>query len=90
MIYYQYIKSYTNPQGLLSRVTLTRSVQDADYSTHLEETKLIAQQQVFINDGVLPSIFTETINTLTEAQYNLIVNGPDDIAPDPDIIIPEE
>jgi hypothetical protein len=90
MIYYQYIKSYTNAQGMTARVTLTRSVEDVDYPSHLEESKTIADQQIFVNDGELPAVFNEVINTLTLAQYNAIVKGPDDLEIDPDIILPEE
>jgi len=89
MIYYQYILSYVNPQGLTAKITLTRSVDDPLYADNLEESKVIAKQQAFVNDGVLPDPFTETINTLTLAQYNAIVNGPDDLEPNPDIILPE-
>lgn len=90
MIYYQYIISYVNPQNMQARITITQEAENELYTTSLEQTKLIARQQIYVNDKVLPQVFQEVINFLTFEEYDLIVNGPNDLEPNSEIIIPEE
>ena len=85
MIYYQYIATYTNNLQQSSTILSTRSCEDAEYNTHLLETKTIVKQFIRAsNNNILPSII-EQIKTLTETEFNNIVKGPDDLEINPDI-----
>lgn len=86
MIYYQLISRYTDSNEQSAILILTRSCEDADYDNHLQETKLIAKVHI-VNalDNAAP-VYTEEIKTLTLAEFNNIVKGPDDLDVNLDII----
>lgn len=90
MIYYQYIAAYVNPDNANSTIVLTRSCEDAEYNTHLGETKTIALQAMYVNNYEAIPAFSEEIKSLTLTQFNAIVKGPDDLEINPDIIIDDE
>ncbi len=78
MIYYKYKVNYVNKLNTNTEVLATRSCEDIEYDTHLQETKLIVQQSVLDSNGNIPTI-NEEIIFITENEYNQIVLGSDDL-----------
>lgn len=89
MVYYQYRVNYINYNNYSSSIILTRSCEDINYDNHLQESKIIARQQIYLNNNnIIPSL-TESVISLTQTQFNNIVKGPDDLGINPDIPIEE-
>lgn len=87
MIYYQYITEFKDPYNQDSKLILTRSCEDAEYASHLAESKTIAKQTMKqACKGVIP-VFTESTKLLTLAEYNALIKGPDNLEINPDIPI---
>lgn len=76
---------------MLARVTLTRQAENADFTASVEESRIIAKQQIVINDGILPpaAARVETTTTLTLSQYNAIIRGPNEFEVDSEIPVEE-
>lgn len=84
MIYYTYKIQYTDDNGHDSSVSQTRSCEDIDYPSSLDEVKTIVQQQAWaLNNFNLVTNYTETISNITLAQYNAIVIDPTSVEPIP-------
>lgn len=85
MIYYTYKINFTNDLGEPCVVSQTKSCQDIDYASSLDECKLIVTQQAWaINNFVVVTNFTETTSIISQAEYNVIVNDPNGAEPIPD------
>lgn len=85
MIYYTYKIQFTDFNGHDCVVSQTNACEDANYTTSLDETKLIVSQQAWaVNNFDLVTDFTETVTNITLAQYDAIVLDPDSVEPLPD------
>lgn len=85
MIYYTYKINFVDQNGDPVSVSQTKSCEDIDYPTSLDECKLIVAQQAWaVNNFVLVTSFTETVSSISQAEYNTIVIDPNGAEPIPD------
>jgi hypothetical protein len=95
MTYYTYKIQFVDAHGNPSIVSQTRACEDADYTTSLNETKLIVSQQAWaVNGFVLVSQYTESTTIITQSEYNKLVGDPSGAVPidnwDPNVPLENE
>jgi hypothetical protein len=89
MIYYKYTYTFNDKESKKAVVSITEKCEDVDYAASLRDTKLIVQQQMYLNYNTT-FVGTEDTTTLTLTQYNAIVKGVDILEPIPDLEIPQD
>jgi hypothetical protein len=89
MIYYKYTYTFNDDDSKKAVISITQKCEDVDYAASLKDTKLIVQQQMYLNYNTT-FVGTEDTTTLTLTQYNAIVKGVDILEPIPDLEIPQD
>jgi len=89
MIYYKYTYTFNDDDSKKAVISITQKCEDIDYAASLRDTKLIVQQQMYLNYNTT-FVGTEDTTILTLTQYNAIVKGVDILEPIPDLEIPQD